>query len=100
MLNFRKIILKPVITEKSTMLRDRSNKFVFVVHPHANKNQIKDAIEEFFNVKVRKINTCNVRGKVKTRFRRAGRFSGKQADRKKAIVTLAKGDTIDIVDQV
>ncbi|MBD3425315.1 MAG: 50S ribosomal protein L23 [Candidatus Latescibacteria bacterium] len=100
MLNFRKIILKPVITEKSTMLRERANKFVFEVNPRANKNQIKDAIEQFFNVKVRKINTCNVRGKMKTRFTRGGRFSGRLPDRKKAIVTLARGDSIDIIDQV
>lgn len=100
MLNFRKIILKPVITEKSTLLRENSNKFVFEVNPDANKNQIKQAIEEFFNVKVKKINTSISRGKTKTRFRRAGRFSGKLPDRKRAIVTLAKGDSIDIIDQV
>lgn len=100
MVDFDKIILKPVITERSALLKERSNKFVFEVDPRANRKQIKEAIEKFFNVKVKRVNTSIVRGKKKTVFRKAGRFTGNRPDRKKAIVSLAKGDTIDIFDQV
>ena len=96
----RLIIFKPVITERSTMLKETSNKYIFEVHPAANKRQIKTAVEKLFNVSVKEIRTARVRGKMKTVFMRQGRFTGKRPDRKKAIVTLAKGDTIDIFDQV
>jgi len=99
-MDYSKIILKPVITERTTILKEESNKFVFEVNPRANKKQIREAIEKFFNVKVKSVNTSVVRGKQKTTFRRAGRFTGKRPDRKKAIISLAKGDTIDIFDQV
>ena len=64
--------------------------------PDANKHEIRQAIEHFFGVKVTDVRTMNVRGKIK----RLGRFSGKRADWKKAIVTLAEGDSIDLFDQV
>lgn len=94
------IILKPVITERTTMLKEMSNKFVFEVDPRANKREIKAAIEKLFNVTVKDVKTAILRGKMKTVFMRGGRFEGKRPDRKKAIVTLAKGDNIDIFDQV
>ena len=94
------IILKPVITERSTNLRAMSNKYVFEVDPKANKREIKAAIEKLFNVTVKDIKTAIIRGKVKTVFMRGGRFSGMKPNRKKAIVTLAKGDNIEIFDQV
>jgi large subunit ribosomal protein L23 len=94
------VIRKPIITERTTSLKEASNKFVFEVDPHANKREIKTAIEKLFNVKVKEVRTAIVRGKTKTQFRSAGRFTGKRPDRKKAIVTLAKGDNIEIFDQV
>ena len=100
MVNINKVIFKPVITERSTNLKEKSNKFVFEADTRANKKQIKEAVEGVFKVKVLKVNTNIMRGKVKTTFRKAGRFTGKRPDRKKAIVSLAKGDTIDIFDQV
>jgi large subunit ribosomal protein L23 len=100
MVNINKIIFKPVITERSTNLKEQSNKFVFEVDRRANKKQIKEAVEKVFKVKVKKVNTSILYGKVKTMFRKGGRFTGKRPDRKKAIVSLAKGDTIDIFDQV
>jgi large subunit ribosomal protein L23 len=100
MVDIDKIIFKPVITERSALLKETSNKFVFEVDPRANRKQIKEAIEKFFNVKVKRVNTSVMKGKTKTVFRKAGRFTGKRPDRKKAIVSLAKGDTIDIFDQV
>jgi len=77
------IIIKPIITEKS-MVGMEDSRYTFKVLKDANKTEIKLAIEEAFGVKIAKINTMNVKGKVK----RQGRFVGKRADWKKAIVTL------------
>jgi large subunit ribosomal protein L23 len=84
-------IVSPVITEKATMLSEQ-NKVVFRVAPNATKPQIAEAIENLFKVSVVKVNTLNVKGKTK-RFR--GR-EGRRSDVKKAIVTLAEGQSIDI----
>ena len=84
-------ILSPVITEKATMLSEQ-NKVVFRVASDATKPQIVEAVENLFKVSVVKVNTLNVKGKTK-RFR--GR-EGRRSDVKKAIVTLAEGQSIDI----
>ena len=84
-------ILAPVITEKATLLSEH-NKVVFRVADDATKDEIAAAVEELFKVKVTKVNTLNVKGKTK-RFR--GR-KGRRSDVKKAIVTLAEGQSIDI----
>ncbi len=86
------IIIRPLITERASILTETQNKVVFEVAVTANKNEIKQAVEGLFGVKVTKVNTLNMRGKVK-RFR--GRL-GKRADYKKAIVTLAEGQSIDV----
>ncbi len=85
------IIRAPVVTEKSTQ-GSEYNQVTFRVSPNATKPQIKRAVEELFSVKVTKVNTLNMKGKVKM-FK--GR-RGKRADYKKAIVTLAEGNSIDI----
>ena len=96
MKDLSQVVRKPLVTERFADLRERDNKFIFEVHPDANKHEIRQAIEHYFGVKVTEVRTMNVRGKVK----RLGRFSGKRADWKKAIVTLAEGDSIDLFDQV
>ncbi|ADC49770.1 MULTISPECIES: 50S ribosomal protein L23 [Bacillaceae] len=83
MSNARDIIKRPVITERSTDLMGEK-KYTFEVDVRANKTQIKDALEEIFEVKVAKVNTMNYKGKSK----RFGRYTGYTARRKKAIVTL------------
>ena len=89
--NPRDVLLRPVVSEKSYGLLDEG-KYTFVVSPDANKTQIKQAVEEVFRVKVTGVNTLNRQGK-----RRRTRFGwGKRADTKRAIVTLAEGDRIDI----
>jgi large subunit ribosomal protein L23 len=89
--NPRDILLRPVVSEKSYGLLDEG-KYTFVVAPDANKTQIKQAVEEVFRVKVTGVNTLNRQGK-----RRRTRFGwGKRVDTKRAIVTLADGDRIDI----
>jgi large subunit ribosomal protein L23 len=89
--NPRDVLLRPVVSEKSYGLLDEG-KYTFVVAPDANKTQIKQAVEEVFRVKVTGVNTLNRQGK-----RRRTRFGyGKRSDTKRAIVTLADGDRIDI----
>lgn len=91
----RDIILAPVITEKS-MAGTTFQQYAFEVHTAATKTQIKSAIHEIFKVDVVKINTINVLGKSKNFARRGTRTSGKQSDWKKAIVTLAPGQKIEL----
>jgi large subunit ribosomal protein L23 len=87
----RDVLLKPVISEKSYGLLDE-NKYTFLVSPDANKTEIKIAVEQVFNVKVMDVNTLNRTGKRKrTRF-----GQGRRKDTKRAIVTVAAGDRIDI----
>ena len=90
--NYRDIIKAPVITEKSTAIASDEKSYVFKVDSKANKTQIKQAIEKIFNVKVKSVNTVNVHPKKK----RVGRYSGMTNKYKKAIVTLADGNKIDL----
>ncbi|MDT9681737.1 50S ribosomal protein L23 [Streptomyces sp. TRM76323] len=87
----RDILVKPVVSEKSYALLDE-NKYTFVVDPRANKTQIKQAVEAVFSVKVTAVNTINRQGKRK----RTRTGYGKRANTKRAIVTLAEGNRIDI----
>jgi len=94
--NPRSIILKPLVTEKGSKLREEGNKYLFSVLPDANKIDIKRAVQEIFNVKVKDVQTIIVHGKVK----RMGAFQGKRPDWKKAVVTLEEGQSIDLFEQV
>ena len=87
----RDVLLAPVVSEKSYSLLD-ANKYTFIVHPDANKTEIKIAVEKIFDVKVTAVNTLNRKGK--TRRTRVG--LGKRKDTKRAIVSLAEGHRIDI----
>lgn len=89
----REIIIKPVVTEKSVDLM-QENKYCFKVAKDANKIEIKNAIEEIFKVSVVNVNTVNVHGKMK----RMGRYQGRTASWKKAIVTLREGDSIEVFE--
>jgi large subunit ribosomal protein L23 len=90
----RDVILEPVVSEKSYSLLD-NNAYTFVVHPDANKTEIRQAVESIWGVKVTRVNTINRRGKTK-RFRFT---SGRRSDTKRAIVTLKAGDKIEIFEQ-
>ena len=96
MKDLSKVIKRPMITEQGSMMREEYNQYIFQVAPEANKLEIRQAVEHFFGVKVTQVRTMNYRGKIK----RMGRHSGKRADWKKAIVTLAKDDSIDLFDIV
>jgi len=88
------ILLKPLLTENSTALREAANKICFVVHSQANKIEVKRAVEEILKVKVERVNILNMIGKPK----KTGRFVGKRPDWKKAIVTLREGEKLDIFE--
>ena len=96
------IIYSPMLTEKSNSLTEQFNKYVFKVNSKANKLQIKDAIEQRFNVKVTKVSTALIKGKLKNTTVKSGghviRTSGYRETWKKAIITLNDGDTINLVE--
>ena len=92
----RQIILEPIVTEKSTIAREMNNMYSFKVIPSATKPQIATAIEAIFEVKVLKVRTIRMEGKVK----RLGRNIGRRSAWKKAIVTLAEGDSVDFFEGV
>ncbi len=94
------IILKPVITEKMTGLGEKLNRFGFIVHKQANKVQIKNAVEELYGVDVESVNTMNYSGKNKSRNTKSGIVTGRTNSYKKAIVTLAEGETIDFYSNI
>ncbi len=90
------IIKRPVVTEKSTILEEKYNQVIFQVDPRASKHQIKQAVESIFKVKVENINTMRMRGKPVRR----GLITGRRSHWKKAVITLAEGDTIDFYQGV
>jgi len=90
------IIKQAIVSEKGTILQDKENRYIFKVHPDANKIEIKKAIETAFDVKVLNVKTINMKGKTK----RLGRFEGKRSSWKKAIIRIKEGDTIDIFESV
>lgn len=94
MRNLHTIIKKPLFTEKGARLKETENKILVEVERDANKLDIKRAIEEIFKVKVEKVATVTTNGKWK----RYGRSIGKRPDRKKAIITIKKGEKLDFIE--
>ena len=94
MKHFSEIILAPLITEKGTLVTEQGNQFLFKVAPGANKIEIKQAVEDFFQVKVEKVRTSRFLGKT----RRVGRHVGRKPSWKKAYVTLTEGQRIDFFE--
>ncbi len=88
------IVLRPIVTEKSSLLKENGNQYVFEVRRNANKIEIRKAVEKLFKVKVVSVSVMNMEGKEK----RLGRFSGKRADWKKAYVKLSPKDKITIFE--
>ncbi|MGH8907748.1 MAG: 50S ribosomal protein L23 [Egibacteraceae bacterium] len=94
MKDYRDVVITPVVSEKSYGLHDGGT-YAFVVHPDANKTEIKQAVEQIFGVRVAKVNTMNRKGKRK----RFGLRYGTRKNTKRAYVTLAEGAEIDIFDR-
>jgi len=89
----RDVIIRPIVSEKSYAGLE-ANRYTFLVHPDANKTEIKEAIQKIWNVRVLGVNTLNRKGKVK----KQRYVTGRRSDEKRAVVTLAAGDTIEIFE--
>ena len=94
------ILLKPVVSEKMTILGEELNRYGFVVSVTANKIEIKKAVEKAYGVSVESVNTMNYAGKSKSRNTKAGLIKGKTNKFKKAIITVADGDVIDFYSNI
>ena len=93
-------MIKPVVTEKATVISEKQNRYTFRVSPEANKAQIKNLVQSLYGVKVVDVNTMNYDGKKKSRYTKAGLINGKVAAFKKALVTVAEGETIDFYSNI
>ena len=94
------VILKPIITEKMSQVTEKLNRYGFLVDKRANKLEIRKAIKDVYGVEVDSVNTMVYMGKRKTRYSKTGFITGNQSTYKKAIVTLAKGETIDFYSNI
>ena len=90
------VLVRPILSEKANAQQDKLRRYAFKVAKQANKLEIKRAVEEFYGVTVVDVNTSTSPGKNKTRYTKAGFRSGKKPSFKKAFVTVAQGDTIDL----
>jgi large subunit ribosomal protein L23 len=90
------VLIKPILSEKANAQQDKLHRYAFKVAKKANKLEIKKAVEEFYGVSVVEVNTATAPGKNKTRFTKAGYISGVKPSFKKAFVTVAEGETIDL----
>jgi large subunit ribosomal protein L23 len=94
------ILIKPIISEKSEILSDDLNKYSFIVDKSANKIQIRNAVESMFGVNVASVNTIIVPSKAKSRNTKSGVLKGSVSGYKKAIVSLADGESIDFFGEI
>jgi large subunit ribosomal protein L23 len=90
------ILKQPIVTEKVNKQTEKFNRFTFIVDKRANKLEIKKAVEEFYNVRVEDVNTLVVPAKRRSRMTKAGVLTGRKSGYKKATVTVAEGETIDL----
>jgi large subunit ribosomal protein L23 len=94
------ILIKPLVTEKMTAQSEKLNRFGFIVNRQANRTQIKDAVEQLYGVEVNAVNTMVYGPKTKYRYTKSGVQKGKTSAYKKAIITLAEGQTIDFYSNI
>jgi large subunit ribosomal protein L23 len=99
-MNFSDILIKPILTEKANAQQDTLRRYAFKVARKANKLEIKKAIESFYGVTVIKVNTSVSPSKFKSRFTKAGVISGRKPGYKKAYVTVAEGENIDLYSNI
>jgi len=96
----KQILIKPVISEKAEQLSEKKNQYTFVVNKKANKIEIKNAVEDFYNVTVASVNTLIMPAKSKNRNTRTGVVKGRVSSYKKAIVTLTEGEEINLYSDI
>ena len=94
------MIIKPIVTEKATALTEKGGRYTFRVSPEANREQIAQMITKLYGVKVVSVNTMVCRGKDKSRYTKSGLLKGKTSKYKKAVVTLAEGESIDYYSNI
>lgn len=94
------ISITPIVTEKATALTEKQNRYTFRVSPEANREQIKQLVQKLYGVKVVSVNTMVCRGKDKSKYTKSGLIQGSTPAYKKAIVTLAEGETIDYYSNI
>lgn len=94
------VLIKPILSEKANAQQEKLRRYAFRVSQKANKLEIKKAVENFYGVNVVDVNTATAPGKNKTRFTKAGFIKGRKPSYKKAFVTIAEGDTIDLYSNI
>ena len=94
------VLIRPVLSEKVNKLTEKFNRYTFIVNRKANKLEIKKAVEEFYGIQVQEVNTLVMPSKAKSRNTKAGVVSGRKPAKKKAIVTVAEGETIDLYGNI
>jgi large subunit ribosomal protein L23 len=94
------VLIKPILSEKINKQTEKMNRYAFIVSRKANKLEVKKAVEQFYGVQVTDVNTAVMPGKAKSRNTKAGVVSGRKPAKKKAYVTVADGETIDIYGTV
>ena len=94
------VLIKPVLSEKVNQLTEKHNRYTFIVSRKANKLEIKRAVEQFYGITVDNVNTLTMPSKVKQRNTKAGLLVGRKPAKKKAIVTVAEGESIDLYSNI
>jgi len=94
------VLIKPILTEKANAQQEKLRRYAFKVNKRANKLEIKKAVETFYGVNVTNVNTATAPGKAKSRFTKAGVISGRKPAYKKAFVTVAEGENIDLYSSI
>lgn len=94
------VLIKPVLSEKVNKLTEKHNRYTFIVDRKANKLEIKKAVETFYGIQVTEVNTLVMPSKVKSRNTKAGLVTGRKSVKKKAVVTVAEGESIDLYGNV
>lgn len=94
------VLIKPILSEKANKQSEKMNRYTFVVARKANKLEIKKAVESFYNVQVEEVNTMVMPSKLKAKYTKAGFIVGRKPAKKKAVVTIAEGETIDLYTTV
>jgi large subunit ribosomal protein L23 len=94
------VLIKPILSEKANKQSEKMNRYTFIVDRKANKLEIKKAVETFYGVQVENVNTSVVPSKAKSKYTKAGFITGRKPAKKKALVTVADGETIDLYGTV
>ena len=94
------ILIKPILSEKANKQTEKQNRYSFVVDKKANKLEIKKAVEQFYGVQVKDVNTAVMPGKAKSRYTKAGFLNGRKPAKKKAYITVAEGEQIDLYSTI